>query len=141
MSYRTADSRRSAKLKRMDITKCPSVVIDGNTFRLKVTLGGLGRLEEWGIDPNDLGSQPAPGAADQSNRRFRNVAGQLAAFAHVETAKGRLRPANLALQEVYDSLGLEDVKDVADALVAAWGNVGPTAPNPQAAPAETTTIA
>ena len=119
----------------MDITKCPVVQIDGNTFRLKVTLGGLGRLEEWGIDPNDLGTQPAEGA--QANRRFRNVAAQLAAFAHVETAQGKLRPANLAMQEVYDSLGLEDVKDASEALGVAWGNVAPTAPTPLAATAET----
>ena len=123
----------------MDLVNYPGVVIDGDAFVLKVTLGALRRLEEWNIDISKVMRQPTdeePYSQTESNESFKRLSANLAAFAHVERA-GKLKWAGLNPDQVADALGLEDVGPMTMAVTDAWGKVAPTENNQSAEPAPT----
>jgi len=123
----------------MDLVNYPGVVIDGDAYVLKVTLGALRRLEEWGIDISKVMRQPTdeePYSSAESNESFRRLAANLAAFAHINTA-GKLKWAGLNPDSVSDALGLHDVGPMTEAVTEAWGKVQPTENSQSAATAPT----
>jgi hypothetical protein len=118
----------------------PKVTIDGNEFRLKVSLAALRRLEEWSIDlskPVRTPTAEEPLTQAEKITTFRNLAGQAAALAHVESASGKLRWAMIGIEEMEELLTIPDIPIIREAITEAMLKAVPTATTSSAAPAET----
>lgn len=92
----------------MDPITYPSVVLDGTTLTLKVTLAALRRLREAGID----GSQPDPTDIAASSRY---LAAHLGACSHV-VRDGKLVWSGLSTADAEEIIEPRDIPKLRTAL-------------------------
>ncbi|HET9304874.1 MAG TPA: hypothetical protein VFO46_02495 [Candidatus Sulfotelmatobacter sp.] len=117
----------------------PKLEIDGNEFRLKVTLAALRRLAEWNIDLAKTQRTPTeaePLTLAERSEAFRTLAGQAAAFAHIEN-HGKLKWAMISIDEMEELLTIPDIERVRLAVTEAMVKAAPTAETSPAATAST----
>ena len=128
----------------METNVWPSVSIGGNRFQLKLTLAALRRLEEWGVDLNKTFRVPTeeqPRTSAEANDVNRTLCTKAAAYAHIETAAGKLSYARLTPEEVEDTLTLADIGIVAQAVAECEGKAVRDAALSQATPANAQGVA
>jgi len=95
----------------MDPITYPSVVLDGTTLTLKVTLASLRRLREAGID----GLMPPPDAANIAES-CRYIAVHLAACSFVPGPDGKLNHSGLSTEQAEELIEPRDIPRVRAAL-------------------------
>ncbi len=109
-------------------TDHPRITLDGNEFVLKITLGGVRRLDEMGVDLTHQSRVPTaeePLNQHEQVEGLRTVCAQVAAFAHIETPQKKLRPAMLSADEVEDALTYQELPAVQTALLEALKKITP----------------
>lgn len=103
----------------------PIVTLGGAEVALKVTFGGLRRIEEFGIDltkPMRPASEAEPYTQAEGVESFRRLAAQIAAFGH---SPATMKPLGLTLRDVEDAIEPWQVAEIAARLTEALSFMGP----------------
>lgn len=105
----------------------PTIEISGRSYVLKMTMGGVLRLERSGIDV--AGLRDATWNADLTFR-------VLAALAGTETQDGTFQPIGLTAEQLADRFTIQQFTELASAVRKALVKAPPADQQAQAQPAE-----
>jgi hypothetical protein len=90
----------------------PAVTIDGESYRLKLSLTSVRKLQEWGVD---IGSIQTEGGVF----KIGTIAALVAACAQQQSPDGKWRHVAITPEDMEEAIAPREIGAVTQALVAA----------------------